>query len=121
MKKPEPELLFDFARALDITPQEILARMAKDHADKPEAVREHWQDLAVVMATPAGLRVLWHILRELDLFKKSFTGNSETYYNLGKHEFAQKLFLDMTQADPIGAARLLVGSYMARKPEQGEL
>jgi len=108
-------------QGLGFSLEEMRARIARDHAKQSEHVREYLNDLAVVLAKPEGMRVLWVILERLGLFNlKIFTGNSETYHKLGKHEAAQALFMDIADADPVGAARLLTMSYMAHKPEQGE-
>ncbi|MDQ7835472.1 MAG: hypothetical protein RDU24_08830 [Humidesulfovibrio sp.] len=120
-KEPEPVNLSALEHGLGFSLAEMRARIARDHASQPELVREYLNDLAKLLSMPEGLRVLWVILERLGLFKeKLFTGNSETYYLLGKHEAAQGLFRDITDADPVGAARLLTLSYRAQKPTQGE-
>lgn len=123
MKKttPDPVNVTALEQGLGFSLAEMRARIARDHALEPEHVRQYLNDLAKLLSMPEGLRVLWVILERLKLFDmKIFTGNSETYHRLGKHEAAQALFRDITDADPVGAARLLTLSYMAQKPTQGE-
>jgi hypothetical protein len=121
MKQPaDPLRVEDLGADLGFNLSELRARLAKAHAGQPEHVRQYLSDLAAVMSTPEGLRVLWIVLERLGMFERCYKGNADTYYKLGRHEAAQGLFLDMADADPIRAARLITMSFVAQKPEQGE-
>ena len=118
---PDPINVTALEQGLGFSLAEMRARIARDHAKQPERTRQYLNDLAKLLSMPEGLRVLWCELERLGLFRPDlFTGNSETYYRLGRHEAAQALFRDIADADPVGAARLLTLSYLAQKPTQGE-
>ncbi len=49
------------------------------------------RDLLTVLGTPEGRRVLWGILERCGVYKTSFTGNSETFFNEGKRSIGLEL------------------------------
>lgn len=55
-------------------------------------------DLRKILDTPEGIRVFTAIMERNAVFSKTFTGNSNTYYLLGKRESAQELMGDIATA-----------------------
>lgn len=62
-------------------------------------LRQYMEDLALVANTPAGFRVLVHILDRLNQFSAIFTGNSQTFYNAGLYEVGRAILTDIAMAD----------------------
>src|SRR5574343_499285 len=62
-------------------------------------LRQYMEDLAQVANTPAGFRVLVHILDRLNQFNVIFTGNSQTFYNAGLYEVGRAILTDIAMAD----------------------
>lgn len=62
-------------------------------------VKQYMEDLAAVANTPAGFRVLTHILDKLHQFDPIFTGGSHTFYNAGKYEAGRGLLMELAMAD----------------------
>lgn len=56
-------------------------------------------DLKAILDTAHGRRFLWKLLGEARMFHPCFTGNSETYYLLGKRDFGLKILRDCHIAD----------------------
>ncbi len=57
-------------------------------------------DLKTIMELPAGRRHIWYELDRGNIFRKCFTGNSNTYYLEGKRELTLELFQDVMEACP---------------------
>lgn len=106
---------------LGINLKDLRARLLALRSKQPNNVQQYLSDLAVVMAMPEGMRLLWVLLSRLGMFTPCYKGNADTYYLLGRHEAAQALFQDMSEADPIRAVRMLVLTNLAQKPEQGDV
>ena len=56
-------------------------------------------DLKVVLGIPEGRRVLWKYLSECGVYKTSFTGNSETFFNEGRRTIGLKIIADIYKSD----------------------
>ncbi|MEI6083990.1 MAG: hypothetical protein WCS70_06780 [Verrucomicrobiota bacterium] len=57
-------------------------------------------DLRAIMETPTGRRFVWRFMEDAAMFTPCFTGNSNTFYVLGKKEFALRYFNDVLIACP---------------------
>ncbi len=57
-------------------------------------------DLISVMETHAGRRFVWRILESAGLYKLSYTGNSETFFNEGQRNIGLKLLSDLLKVAP---------------------
>ena len=70
--------------------------MAEDKKTKEqvEAIRQANLDKAVlwVMSDPRGRLVIWWLLSEANIFRKCFTGNSQTFYLEGMRELGLKIY-----------------------------
>lgn len=69
---------------------------------KEEVERERKQvdrDLEKVIGTPEGRRTLLWIMKESGVFREQFTGNSATFFNLGRSEFGRKLLRRCVRLD----------------------
>ena len=64
--------------------------------DKEKRIEE-LGDLRHVMTSAQGRRFVWRFLADAQIFGTCYTGNSQTYYNEGRREYALKYFAD-TQA-----------------------
>jgi hypothetical protein len=59
------------------------------------------EDLSKTLNHPAGRRVLWRILNESKLLAPDmFTGNSTTFYNLGKRDLGLWLYNEIMGSEP---------------------
>lgn len=68
--------------------------------------RRELRDLSDLMDIAAGRRFLWRFLSDAKIFDLCFTGNSETFYRLGRKEFALKYFNDLLTACPDALQRM---------------
>lgn len=58
-------------------------------------------DLEAVIKTPAGLRVLSRVMDKCGLLAPNmFTGNSTTFYNLGKRDVGLWMYNEIMEANP---------------------
>ena len=59
------------------------------------------EDIAKVLSTLEGRRVLWRIMDHTNfLAANMFTGNSTTFFNLGKREEGLWLYNEIMESDP---------------------
>jgi predicted hydrocarbon binding protein len=59
------------------------------------------EDLSKMLNDPAGRRVLWRILDQSKLLASDmFTGNSTTFYNLGKRDLGLWLYNEIMGSEP---------------------
>ena len=73
----------------------------KDAARKAKWTREdELADVRAILATKEGRRFVWRYLTECSVFKTSFTGNSQTFFNEGERNVGLKLMADVNDADP---------------------
>lgn len=56
-------------------------------------------DVRFILADVQGRRFLYRYLEETGVFKSSFTGSSETFFNEGQRNIGLKLLADITEAD----------------------
>ena len=82
--------------------------MAKTHmtkAEQEEARRqdelEFENDLASILDSAPGRRVMWYLMDKCKTFSSSFsTSNAATYYNEGRRSIGQLLFISIMGVDP---------------------
>ena len=55
--------------------------------------------LAKVLATEEGRQALWEIMADCGTFVNAFTGNSQTFFLLGKQFIGQKILLAINEID----------------------
>lgn len=56
-------------------------------------------DVRFILSEVQGRRFLYRYLEETGVFKSSFTGSSETFFNEGQRNIGLKLLADITEAD----------------------
>ena len=79
--------------------------MLDDRGDEREQIkqrekdrcRQELEDLRSILKTPGGRRFVWRLLEDAGVLKDAFTGNSNTYYILGKQAFGKFLLADILQ------------------------
>lgn len=59
----------------------------------------HENNMRYVLAEYRGREFIWDLLSHCGVFRSSFTGNSETFFNEGKREIGLKLMSDIIKAD----------------------
>ena len=57
-------------------------------------------DLLWVMSSPEGRRFVWRILEGAGLYRLSYTGNSETFFNEGQRNIGLKLLSELQKVSP---------------------
>ena len=57
-------------------------------------------DLLAVMSAPEGRRLLWRYLEITGIYKLSYTGNSETFFNEGQRNIGLKLLAEIQRVAP---------------------
>ena len=57
-------------------------------------------DLFAVMSTHEGRRFVWRILESAGLYRLSYTGNSETFFNEGQRNVGLKLLSELQKVTP---------------------
>lgn len=75
-----------------------------DEQPRQNALREMEEeqriaDVRAVMSTVEGRRFIWSILSRGQVFAECFTGNSKTFYLLGRREFVLGIYNDVLRAD----------------------
>lgn len=65
-----------------------------ERRDKIDAI-QYESDLQEVMGTRAGRHVLWRILEKASVFHPCFTGNSKTFYLLGRRELGLEVYSEI--------------------------
>lgn len=75
----------DFSAAV-----EEMKREARKQVELNE--KQFAADVEHVMSTPHGRRFLWALLQQTNVFGPAFTGNSETYYNLGRQDLGKWIY-----------------------------
>jgi|TARA_R100001530_G_scaffold37085_2_gene28804 hypothetical protein len=59
------------------------------------------EDLSKMLKDPSGRRVLWRIMEQSKLLAPDmFTGNSTTFYNLGKRDLGLWLYNEIMGSEP---------------------
>jgi hypothetical protein len=99
---------FEYLQEID--PEAYAAYEEEERLERIE-FEKSMDDLKAVARTPEGVRVIRSILDLLGMFSAAFTGNSKTYYNLGRREAAQDIFSLLTLADPKSAQQVLLEGY----------
>lgn len=100
------------------TPAEKVQAAAKARADVRRARLD--KDFADVLATPAGRRVLMHVLEDgrfCRVFASSFTGNSETFRNEGQRTVGIALLQWAQAVAPDAYVQALTEELAARREE----
>jgi hypothetical protein len=73
----------------------------KKAQEKSRRLREReLGDIRHVLKDPEGRRFLWKVLGDAGVFRSSFTGNSETFYNEGKRSLGLAILKDIMDARP---------------------
>jgi hypothetical protein len=62
--------------------------------------RQELDDLRAVLRTSSGRRFIWCMLEDAGILHDAFTGNSNTYYILGKQAYGKRLFADILKHFP---------------------
>jgi len=57
-------------------------------------------DLRTVMGTEQGHRFIWDLLGDAGVYRTSFTGNSETFFNEGKRQIGLAILARITETCP---------------------
>jgi hypothetical protein len=57
-------------------------------------------DLRTVMGTEQGRRFIWDLLGDAGVYRTSFTGNSETFFNEGKRQIGLSILGRITEVCP---------------------
>jgi hypothetical protein len=71
------------------------ARIKEAFNDRQFAV-----DLRTLLDQPAGRRILWWLLEIAGIYRRSFTGNSETFFNEGKRDIGLTLLAKISEVKP---------------------
>jgi len=78
---------------------------SKGQVDKSNQVAErnrqqHLADLREILGGRSGRRYIWDLMAECKPFINAMTGNSQTFFNLGRQSIGQMLFMDIMEAMP---------------------
>lgn len=65
-----------------------------------EQRRRELEDIAWLLDQPRGRRIMWRVFGIAGIFRNSFTGSSETFFNEGKRAIGTTLFADLMEAVP---------------------
>ena len=85
--------------------KELEARLAR---------RSELEDIAFVLSTPQGRRFYWRLLTRCGIFRSSYTGDNQTFYNEGERNIGLLLMAELNEADPDAYLKMLKES---RKPQ----
>jgi hypothetical protein len=76
------------SKKIELTAEEILKH------------KDELADIKAVMGTVPGRRFMWRMMEEGNIFRTCFTGNSQTFYLLGKRDFMIPYYQDVMEACP---------------------
>lgn len=65
------------------------------------------EDFKWVLSTPQGRRMVARYIGFCGVWKQSFTGNSETFFNEGKRVVGLKLLEDLNDSDPSAYMKMM--------------
>lgn len=83
-----------------------------------ERRNQHMADLRVLLASPAGRRVLWGLLEQCHVLHSIYDENPHRMYRLsGEQNVGHRLLADMEHAQP-GAYAVLRAELMEPEPDQ---
>ena len=72
-------------------------------------IEEESKDLLAILALPQGLRFFKRMFEDCLYFSEELmTGNSRTYFNLGKREFAARMEKKIAKADPVTFTKIFL-------------
>ncbi len=74
-------------------------------------------DIRFIMKTKVGRRFMWRLLTVGNIFRKCFTGNSNTFYQEGKREMTLEFYQDIMEASPDQFAVAQKENWKAEKKE----
>lgn len=90
-----------------MTERHIQTEAHRQQAELTEALKRLRQreidDLRKVLAIPQGRRLLWRILAEARIFRRSYASgaaNSETFFNEGRRDLGLMVLEEINQAKP---------------------
>lgn len=73
----------------------------KEQENKERRGREReLGDIRWILSSPQGRRFFWRYLGECGVFKTSFTGSSQTFFNEGQRNVGLMLLADLNEAQP---------------------
>lgn len=81
----------DIYESEEKTAQNELSRRKRDREDG---------DLRKILSIPEGRRLIWKILSETGIYRSSFTGNSETFYNEGRRRIGLFILEEIMKVKP---------------------
>ena len=82
-------------------------RIAKKKSERAKKDRgRELNDLRTVLASAEGRRVIWRLMSHAGVFRGSFTGNSETFFNEGKRDIGLLILKDSMEAKPDSFAQM---------------
>ena len=64
-------------------------------------------DMAALLATKGGRRIIWRYLDKCGVFRTSMTGNSQTFFNEGMRNIGLMLLTDINEADPMAYVTMM--------------
>ena len=64
-------------------------------------------DVRYILASPQGRRFFWKYLDFCGVFRTSFTGNSQTFFNEGLRNVGLKMLSDLNDADPNAYVKIM--------------
>lgn len=65
-------------------------------------------DLRFILSTDQGRRFVWRVLSRCGVFKISFTGSSQTFFNEGERSIGLYLLNEVMDADPDSYVKMYV-------------
>jgi len=69
--------------------------------DRQKKLRDkELDDLKLVLERPEGRRLIWRMLAACGVFRNSFTGNSQTFYNEGQRNIGLLILKDIMESKP---------------------
>lgn len=101
-------------------PSDRLNKKQKDLRD--EIRRQELVDMRWLLDHEQGRRILWRILSDLSpQFQLMMTGNSWTFFNMGKRDAGAPLMNDVIEIDPYLLAKMIEEGQKRRKHYEREV
>lgn len=78
---------------------------AKEHKNEHDQLIADYKE---ILKTPSGYRYFKHFFKRGGMLGTSMTGNSWTFFNEGRRDCIDRVWGELTEADPNSAAKIFI-------------
>jgi hypothetical protein len=95
--------------------------LIKYEAEKEKIRLENWSKAILEqVGTPRGRKILCGILEQCGVYRRSYTGNSETFFNEGKRDIGLWIVGEIQRVKPSAYTQMLMENFSEKKQLEKE-